>query len=302
MKKISAVVAAVIGLTGLMAVSSFAADKLIVKNAAGTNSVLHVTDAGLVGINNAAPAGNLHIIGDSTNNTLYVDRFGLSPGMLARRANGTSGAPSQVLAGQQLFGFGARPWLSTGYAAASLANFTFAAAENMSDTAGGTYFTVGTTPTGSTSIQERFRIAANGDVGIGTTNPLYLLDVNGQIRVQTTVYSSSRALKDNIVDLKTTEAMEAVEKLNPVKFNYKTSPDVSHIGFIAEDVPNVVAQKNRATIDPMDIVAVLTKVVQEQNKTIAELSGKLNKLEAQVTRIKSRDMLGSVESNIISGN
>ena len=148
-----------------------------------------------------------------------------------------------------------------------------------------------------------------GKVGILRASPAYPLDVNGSVRATAYYYTSSRTLKDNIVDLKPTEAMAALEELNPVKFNFKTDPDVSHIGFIAEDVPNLVSQKNRDTIDPMDIVAVLTRVAQEQNKTIqeqnkaiAELSGKLNKLEAQVTRIKSKDVFGSVDPSISSGN
>lgn len=36
------------------------------------------------------------------------------------------------------------------------------------------------------------------------------------------------------------------------------------MGFIAEDVPDLVATPNRKSLSPMDIVAVLTKVVQEQ--------------------------------------
>jgi hypothetical protein len=111
---------------------------------------------------------------------------------------------------------------------------------------------------------------ATGNVGVGTNTPEYLLDVNGQIRVQTTVYSSSRTLKDNITALGTSEALEALKEFNPVKFNYKTDPATAHIGFVAEDVPSLVAQKNRETVDPMDIVAVLTKVVQEQQRTMQE--------------------------------
>jgi len=63
----------VVALFGLLAVPGFAADKLIVKDAGGTNTVFNVTDVGLVGINTGAstPAGNLHIIGDSVNNTIY---------------------------------------------------------------------------------------------------------------------------------------------------------------------------------------------------------------------------------------
>jgi hypothetical protein len=302
MKKFLAVAIVVMALTCLVAVPAFSAPKLQVKDTGGTNNVLDVEDTGFVGINTGAttPAANLHIIGDSSNNTIYVDRFGLSPGMLVRRANGTSSAPTQILAGQQLFGFGVRPWLTSGYATTSLGNFTFAAAENLSTTAGGTYFTIGTTPTGSTTVAERVRVAANGFVGIGTNNPQYLLDVNGQIRVQTTVYSSSRSLKDNIVDLNSSEAMGALDGLTPVKYNYRNDPAAAHIGFIAEDVPNLVAQKNRDAIDPMDIVAVLTKVVQEQNRTITELSDKMKKLERQVERMKAKDMLGSLDPSAAS--
>ena len=135
-------------------------------------------------------------------------------------------------------------------------------------------------------------IQNGGNVGIGITTPAYLLDVAGQIRVQTTVYSSSRALKDNIIDLKTSEAMEALKGLSLVKYNYKNDPATKHIGFIAEDVPNLVAQKNRDAIDPMDIVAVLTKVVKEQQKTIDELSGKLEKFERQLNQLKAKDVVG----------
>jgi hypothetical protein len=61
------------------------------------------------------------------------------------------------------------------------------------------------------------------------------------------------------------------------------------VGFIAEDVPDLVATKDRKGLSPMDIVAVLTKVVQEQQKTaedqkkiIAELSRKVDDLQKEV--------------------
>jgi hypothetical protein len=52
-----------------------------------------------------------------------------------------------------------------------------------------------------------------------------------------------------------------------------------HVGFIAEDVPDLVATPDRKALSPMDIVALLTKVVQEQQKTIAELTEKVSRLE-----------------------
>ncbi len=91
--------------------------------------------------------------------------------------------------------------------------------------------------------------------------------------------ASSRELKENIEELTTDEAMEALEELNPMKYNYSAYKDETRVGFIAEDVPELVALKGRKSLGTVDIMAVLTKVVQEQQKTISELKTKVEKLE-----------------------
>lgn len=91
--------------------------------------------------------------------------------------------------------------------------------------------------------------------------------------------ASSRAFKENINQLSAEEATAALEELNPVKYNYKAAKSEKHVGFIAEDVPDLVATQDRTSLSPMDIVAVLTKVVQEQQKTIKELEDRINNLE-----------------------
>ena len=93
--------------------------------------------------------------------------------------------------------------------------------------------------------------------------------------------ASSRDFKKEVVNLDATEALMAIKKLDPVKFQYKSEPGEQYLGFIAEDVPELVAMNNHKSLSPMDIVAVLTKVVQEQQKTIEELSGRLAKLEGE---------------------
>jgi hypothetical protein len=82
--------------------------------------------------------------------------------------------------------------------------------------------------------------------------------------------------------LKVEDAIETLQGLNPVTFSYKVSPEENHVGFVAEEVPELVSMKDRKGLSPMDIVAVLTKVVQEQQKTISTLREELNELKEKV--------------------
>jgi hypothetical protein len=90
---------------------------------------------------------------------------------------------------------------------------------------------------------------------------------------------SSRTLKKDILDISLKTARDALQALNPVTFSYKLQPDETYAGFIAEDVPDVVATNDRKGLAAMDIVAVLTKVLQDQQKTISGLNDRLALLE-----------------------
>ena len=99
------------------------------------------------------------------------------------------------------------------------------------------------------------------------------MDVVGKINAsEGIVIGSSRKLKSNIEELKSEDAIKTLLALSPVTYKYKTDPKEERVGFIAEDVPELIAINNREGLSTMDIVAVLTKVVQEQQKMIAELS------------------------------
>lgn len=121
-----------------------------------------------------------------------------------------------------------------------------------------------------------------GYVGIGTTSPSYPLQMGSGAYVSAGgvwTNASSREYKKNIKELTGDEAMGALKGLRPVKFSYKVNIEETHVGFIAEDAPDLVVTKDRKGMSSMDVVAVLTRVVQEQQKTIAELSKKMAKLE-----------------------
>jgi predicted S18 family serine protease len=93
--------------------------------------------------------------------------------------------------------------------------------------------------------------------------------------------ASSRELKENIQSLTVEEAEEALEGLQPVRFNYKTDKEDESLGFIAEDVPELVASKDRKSMSSMDVVAVLTKVLQEQQKAIDDLQKQIEDLKKE---------------------
>jgi len=137
-----------------------------------------------------------------------------------------------------------------------------------------------TTPVGAS----RLTIIGNGYVGIGTQSPSNPLEMAGGAYSDGSswINSSSRKYKDNIKGLKAEDAIETLQELNPVTFSYKVSPEEKRVGFIAEEVPELIATKDRKGLSPMDIVAVLTKVVQEQQKTISALTEELKELKEKV--------------------
>ncbi|MDH3441501.1 MAG: tail fiber domain-containing protein, partial [Gammaproteobacteria bacterium] len=125
---------------------------------------------------------------------------------------------------------------------------------------------------------DRITIDRDGNVGFGVTRPSNPFELaNGAHVTAGGVWTnaSSRALKENIESLSADAALETLAELEPVQFNYKNDQAEGHVGFIAEDVPDLVAMQDRDGLSAMDIVAVLTKVVQEQQRKIEALEARL---------------------------
>lgn len=123
---------------------------------------------------------------------------------------------------------------------------------------------------------------ASGEVGLGRSNPQHPLHMASGAYIGTDGKfheASSRAYKTDIKELEASEALKAFELLNPVEYKFKDGTEETHLGFIAEDVPDLVASKDRKGLSSMDIVALLTKVLKEQQKTINQLKAKIDALE-----------------------
>jgi hypothetical protein len=107
-------------------------------------------------------------------------------------------------------------------------------------------------------------------------------DTGGYISYQ----SSSARYKDDIVSLPDDRYnLETFMKLKPVQFVYKTNPSIKHIGFIAEefdelqlDEITVYMDNKLESLDYSRIPIFLTKIVQEQQTKIDDLTSKLQAL------------------------
>lgn len=122
--------------------------------------------------------------------------------------------------------------------------------------------------------QDRITIDRDGNVGFAVSSPDYPLEMASGARVTAGgvwTNSSSRSSKENIQSLSAEQAASTLMALEPVVFNYRNEKGEDYVGFIAEDVPDLVAMSDRAALSSMDIVAVLTRVVQEQQNKIKEL-------------------------------
>jgi len=131
-------------------------------------------------------------------------------------------------------------------------------------------------------------VSIYGKLGIGKNPATYPIEVTGGAWCDGAVWhdASSREYKENIERLGAGEAMEALEGLEPVKYNYKRSKGEEYVGFIAEDVPELVATKDRKGMSAMDVVAVLTKVVQEQQRTVKEQQETISELKNRITKLE----------------
>ena len=102
-------------------------------------------------------------------------------------------------------------------------------------------------------------------VGIGTTNPTSALQVAGTVSAQDFNTTSDQSLKINIATIE--DALEKIELIRGVEFNWSKSPHAPSMGVIAQEVesvfPELVADTNPKQVNYNGLIGVLIEAVKE---------------------------------------
>jgi hypothetical protein len=93
--------------------------------------------------------------------------------------------------------------------------------------------------------------------------------------------ASSRAYKENIRALGEAEALAAFDRLQPVHYNYKTNKNEPIVGFIAEDVPDLIAPRDHKSLSALEMTALLTRVLQTERKALQKRDPEMDKLQSR---------------------
>jgi hypothetical protein len=115
-----------------------------------------------------------------------------------------------------------------------------------------------------------------GSIGLGV-NPIHPIHAAGGAHCfegREWRNASSIACKKDVKDLPLDAAVAALRDLRPVTFTYIDGDEV-RAGFVAEEMPDLLATGDRASLSPIEIVAVLARVVQSQQGQIHELAERL---------------------------
>lgn len=147
---------------------------------------------------------------------------------------------------------------------------------------------------GSSIYANNIYIPASLNMSLGAVDPdpSFMLNVSGSIRSAGFSTSSDQRLKTNIKDLNL--GLEIIKTLQPKSYFWnKSIPMVANnspqeqFGFLAQDLektlPNLVQTGNDAahykSIDYQELIPVLTKAIQDQQKIIEALKKKIEALE-----------------------
>jgi len=153
-----------------------------------------------------------------------------------------------------------------------------------------------------TNGSERMRVLSGGNVAIGTNsapNKLTVEDLattsvarfNGSGSTQCTIVtgtgitcSSDGSLKKNIASIKGLTALDAINKLNPVTYNWKEGSNTLQFGFLAQEVEEVLPglvtfdTNGYKSLNTIGMIPFIAKAIQEQQAQIDLIKQQISSL------------------------
>ncbi len=159
------------------------------------------------------------------------------------------------------------------------------------------------------------RIADEVGIGAVLAEPAFMLEVAGDVNVSGELTADSDLRLKRDVHALSKDATEKLMNLRAVSYNFKTDEfpnlklaDRRKMGFVAQDVqkvfPNLVSVGTKTvsetgdefevlSVNYMELIPVLTKAIQEQEKTIKSLEERLAKLEGAPKSRASENAVGT---------
>lgn len=137
----------------------------------------------------------------------------------------------------------------------------------------------------SSAGTEYLRITQTGNVGIGTSNPSYPLEVNGDVSADAFLYNSDIRFKNNISPI--ADSLSKITNLNGISYNLKDN-NYRSVGLSAQEVqkniPDAVRKDDNGnlSIDPSALIANLVEAIKEQQNQIEKQGSRIDELEKQL--------------------
>jgi len=148
-------------------------------------------------------------------------------------------------------------------------------------------------------------INSEGNVGIGTENPNYDLEVAGDIAANSFVNISTRDSKKNISYLSETDTnnfLEKIKNLKIAKYDYKTDSGNSaqRLGLIAEEAPSEILTASGKGVDLYKLTTFALAGIQGLQMKLDDIETRLTNLESDRSQTSSGQIVVQNIGNIVT--